>query len=428
MSRRLTRRAALAAAGAAGAATAGALALRGGRDGDGPARPTVAAVPGLPAAQHAWDAVLRRDEHGNPLLPRHHRILLLDLARRPDRAGRARLEDALRRLERRHPCRPDGLLTLLAWGPAYFAAIGRPSPVPEPTALTPDEAPEPETAACCLVLASDDEARLAAAERALVGDAGRDRDAGDRDAGGDGAREGAGGDNGALAGVLRLRARRTGFAGAGLPARAQHAGLAGTPRPIARDAPLFMGFKSGLRRNQATEEDVTIPSGPLAGGTTLHLSTLALELDSWYELSERDRVARMYAPQVTPAQAARFTDDAPAPAERLERTAARYGRVGHVQALATVRRDGRPRILRRDVNTVDDGGPGLYFLSLQRSIDDFVATRQAMSAARSRAAPGLDGVLNNGINEWMRVTRRGNFAVPPRHDRAFPLLEAAGDA
>lgn len=408
--RRLTRRVALTAAGTAGAAAvAGAVALRGTRDGGAarPAEPTVPPVPGLPAAQHAWDHVLARDEHGNPVLPRHHRILLLDLDGAPDRAGRAQLEDALRRLERRHPHRPRGLLTLLAWGPAYFAAIGRPSPVPDPEPLTPDEAPELEAAACCLVLASDDERRLDAAERALLGADGR---------------------GGALAGVLRLRERRTGFVGAGLPAREQRAGRAGTDRPIAGEAPLFMGFKSGLRRNQATEADVTIPSGPLAGGTTLHLSTITLELESWYELSERDRVARMYAPQVTPAQVARFTDDAPAPAESLERTAARYGRVGHVQALATVRRDGRPLILRRDVNTVDDGGPGLHFLSLQRSIEDFVVTRRAMSAARSRSAPGLTSQLNNGINEWMRVTRRGNFAVPARRARAFPLLEEAGDA
>jgi hypothetical protein len=29
----------------------------------------------------------------------------------------------------------------------------------------------------------------------------------------------------------------------------------------------------------------------------------------------------------------------------------------------------------------------------------------------------------NGINAFLRVTRRQNFLVPPRSHRAFPLLE-----
>jgi len=408
-----------AAAGAGGGepGRAGAPAAGPGRDPAADAGRPLPPVRGLPAAQHAWDAALRRDEHGNPLLPRHHRILLLDLARAPDPDGATQVEQALRRLEHRHRHGPDGLLTLLAWGPAWFRAIGRRSPVPVAAPLDADELPEIDDVACCLLLAADDERRLDAIERELVGgDAAAARGA----AGGAGA---AGG--GAFAGVLRLRERRSGFAGAGLPARAQRAApdRLGLRRPIAADAPLFMGFRSGLRRNQATEADVTIADGPLAGGTTLHLSAIALELRSWYELPERDRVARMHAPQRTPAQVARFADDAPPPRESVAATAARHGRVGHVQALATVRRDGRPLILRRDVNTVDDGGPGVHFVALQRSIDDFVATRRAMTAARSRAAPQLTGQLNNGINEWMRVTRRANFVVPPRRLRAFPLLE-----
>ena len=70
-----------------------------------------------------------------------------------------------------------------------------------------------------------------------------------------------------------------------------------------------MGFKSGFTKNQATEDDVTIADGPFAGGTTMQVSYMRLRLDSWYQvLNERERVARMYAPQVTPAQVARFTD------------------------------------------------------------------------------------------------------------------------
>jgi hypothetical protein len=31
----------------------------------------------------------------------------------------------------------------------------------------------------------------------------------------------------------------------------------------------------------------------------------------------------------------------------------------------------------------------------------------------------------NGINSFIRATRRQNFLVPPRRHRAFPLLEVA---
>ena len=44
-----------------------------------------------------------------------------------------------------------------------------------------------------------------------------------------------------------------------------------------------MGFKSSLRRNQATEDYVTISEGPFVGGTTMQVSYMRLRLDSWYE-------------------------------------------------------------------------------------------------------------------------------------------------
>ena len=58
-----------------------------------------------------------------------------------------------------------------------------------------------------------------------------------------------------------------------------------------------MGFKSGFTKNQASEDDVTITSGPFSGGTTMQVSYMRLRLDSWYRLlSEKERVARMYSP------------------------------------------------------------------------------------------------------------------------------------
>jgi hypothetical protein len=192
--------------------------------------------------------------------------------------------------------------------------------------------------------------------------------------------------------------------------------------PVAARAPLFMGFKSGFRRNQATEDDVTIASGPMSGGTTMHVSRMRLRLESWYALDEADRVARMFAPQVTARDVAGFTNDAPSHPRQLTYAARRYGVVGHAQSSATVRQHDRPLILRRDFDTVDDGQAGLHFVSLQRTIEDFVKTRRAMNAARAPYLnPAITPTDNNGINEFIFVVNRANYVIPPRSKRAFPL-------
>ena len=364
---------------------------------------------GLPAAQHAWNGTLEHDADGNALAPRFSRLLMLNLVAPPSRDAALLLESALRQLERRYPWSPDGLLFALGWGPAYFSgALGRPSPVPPPRALSSFELPALDHYDACLHLACNDEHRLAAVQSALM-EGGELVPAVD------------------LRTVFELRDARTGFVGAGLPAAHQYTGGIPGGGVVPRSTPLFMGFRSGLRRNQATEEAVTIPAGPLAGGTTMHVSYMRLRLDDWYELlDERERVARMFAPQVSPGQAHGFTADARSDPAGFAAAARRHGVVGHAQATARARVAGRPRILRRDFDTVDGGQAGLHFVALQRSIADFVATRNAMNAARAQYLnPDITPTVNNGINEFIFVLRRGNYAVPRRADRSFPLLGAA---
>jgi hypothetical protein len=36
--------------------------------------------------------------------------------------------------------------------------------------------------------------------------------------------------------------------------------------------------------------------------------------------------------------------------------------------------------------------------------------------------PSVTDTVNNGINEFIFVLRRGNYVVPPRAQRSFPLL------
>ena len=283
-----------------------------------------------------------------------------------------------------------------------------PAPIPRAKSLSEFELPAIDDYDLCLHFACDDERRLADIEAALVHGAPLAGASGPVD----------------LAAALRWRETRTGFVGSGLPAAHQDVGGIPSGSPVEKGPPLFMGFKSGLRRNQATEDSVTIPTGSFAQGTTMQVSYMRLRLDSWYdELSERERIARMYAPQVTPEQVKHFTTDAESDPNLVGQAISRYGVIGHSQTSARARRHGKPVIIRRDFNTVDGGQAGLHFVSIQRSIADFVRTRTAMNAASAQLYnPAITDTVNNGINEFIFVLKRANYIIPSRAQRSFPLL------
>ncbi len=364
---------------------------------------------GLPASQHAWVATLARDADGNPIAPRFDRLLFFDVRGNPTPAQARVLEAALRTLERTYRWGPSGLLFTAGWGPAYFErALRTASPIPHAKGLSDFELPAIDDYDLCLHFACDDEQRLADVEAALIHGAPL--------AGADGWLD--------LSSALQWRETRTGFVGTGLPAEHQNVGGIPPGDLVARNAPLFMGFKSGLRRNQASEDAVTIPAGEFAGGTTMQVSYMRLRLDSWYgELSDRERVARMYAPQITPKDVKGFTTDAESDPNLLGQAISRYGVVGHAQTSARARKHGKPLIIRRDFNTVDGGQAGLHFVSVQRTIEDFITTRNAMNATSAQLQnPAIGDTVNNGINEFMIVLKRANYVLPTRAGRAFPLL------
>jgi hypothetical protein len=364
---------------------------------------------GLPDRQHAWAAYESRDADGNPISPLFDRLLLFDVDGRPTPAHARVLEAALRTLERAYRWSPSGLLFTAGWSPGYFEkGLGLHPPIPYAQALSEFELPAIDDYDLCLHLAGDNEDRLAAVEAALIHGAPLP--------GADGPLD--------ISSALRWRETRTGFTGPGLPAQRQAVGGIPPGRPVSKSAPLFMGFKSSLRRNQASEDDVTIGSGPFAGGTTMQVSYMRLRLDSWYQdLNERQRVARMYAPQVTPEQVAHFTTDAESDPNLLGQAINHYGVIGHAQTSARARRNGKPLILRRDFNTIDGGQAGLHFVSVQRTIEDFVTTRNAMNATSAQLQnPAITDTVNNGINEFMFVLKRANYILPTRRQRSFPLL------
>jgi hypothetical protein len=405
----VTRRRLLAGAAAIAAGGAGAYEALHRPGAASPAAVPVGAQPsGLPARQFAWEATLARDRYGNTIAPRYDRLLFFDVVGRPGAAHRTRLEAALRTLERGFHWGPDGLLFTVGWGHDYFTrTLQRTAPIPRARALSDFELPSIDDYDTVLHLAGDDEERLRSVENALTHGAPID--------GLRGAIE--------LSEVLAWRETRTGFTGSGLPASRQDVGGIPPGRPVPSGAPLFMGFKSALRRNQATEDGVAITAGPFADGTTMAVSYMRLRLDSWYQdLSEQERVARMYAPQMTPEEVRAVRTDATGDPGLYRQAVHRYGVVGHSQTTAQARRHGRPLILRRDFDTVDGGQAGLHFVSLQRSVEDFVRTRTAMNASSAQLQnPAITDTVNNGINEFIFVLRRGNYLIPPRATRSFPV-------
>lgn len=410
--KRVTRRQALAIAGATGVgAVAGWAELTSGRSTERAARAVLAPpVAGASPRQHAWTARLATDHAGNALPPRHQMLLVCALAAKPTPARAAAAESALRRIEHAAAANGAPLLISVAWGPSWFAHAGLSTPISRPRALSPGELPRLEDPVAVIHLGCDAEHRLLAATDALIGSR---------------RFPGAQGDT-SVAGLLQVTEQRQGFVGAGMP-RAHQPDTTGLPRdrPIDRQAPLFMGFQSGLRRNQATEDDVTIASGRWAGATTMHMSLIALSLDSWYHgLGQTDRVRRMYSSDATPAKVRDHPTGLANPKRDLAAVAKRHNVVGHSEAMASARRKGRPVILRRDFNGVHDGVASVHFVSLQRSISEFERTRKAMNGAHAvGASPSVGQQVNNGIKEWMTVNARANLLVPARTERICPGLK-----
>lgn len=371
----------------------------------------------LPRRQHAWNSTLARDDHGNVVVPRHHLILLLDYGADgpPGQEVRIGFESALQSLERAYEWSNEGLVFAVGYSPAYFDRFDTTLPdgvdIPGPQALAPFEDPDLDTPDAIVHLASDHAQVVLGAEQAFRAET----------------EELNGISVEALPDGLTITDRRTGFVGRGLPA--DHQDVDGIPEndPVPEDSPLYMGFMSGFEKNQASEDRVTIAEGPFAGGTTMHASHMFLDLEQWYGQDDRyHRVATMFCPHhanegtVEGAGLNLGTDsgmDECAPADEAART---QGVVGHSQKMTSVREDDSPLILRRDFDSTDGGRPGLHFVSLQATISDFNDTREAMNGEDLADSSAVGQRTNNGILQYIDVTSRGNYLIPPRPLRAFP--------
>jgi hypothetical protein len=373
----------------------------------------------LPDRQHAWNETLETDEHGNHFLPKHHALLYLDLdtSGEPTADDRQHVEDALAVLDRAYERSPAGLLYSIGYSPAYFERYGAaPNGVdlPPPRPLSGFEDPTFDTQDALLHLASDRADVLLEAEEALFGE-----------------REAANGVD-AVAFPATVADRRSGFIGRGQPAEKQDE-VDGIPEDaeVPEAAKLFMGFDAGFVGNQATEDRVTLQSGPFAGGTTKHVASIDQRLDRWYgENDHEDMVKKLFSTELVGAvegvgaNVGANSGVAPTTTEDLVEAGRQHGAIGHAQKMAAANRDdeGNVLTLRRHVESTDGGVASLHFPSLQREISTFEAVREAMNAAdvvrESRAA--IQQRVHNGILRYLFVKRRGNWLIPPRSLRALP--------
>ncbi|WP_074792657.1 DUF7405 family protein [Haloferax larsenii] len=382
----------------------------------------------LPTRQHAWNDACQTDEYGNVEIPSHQILLYLTLDGDgpPTKSERETTENAFRVLDRAYERSHDGLLWSVAYSPRYFSRFDDPLPesidLPEPRALSPFETPEFDRQDALVHLASDRADVVLEAEQALTGEV-------------DEANGVAVGTD--LSGVFSVGDRRTGFVGSGLPAKHQ-SDVNGIPdgNPVPKASPLFMGFKAGFAKNQATEDYVTLDDGPFAGGTTKHVANVRQRLSDWYDEEDRyHRVMKLFSPghaegELVDGIGANLGDDSGIDdmVDRIRDDAEEFGHVGHAQKAARANRDedGNVKLLRRHFESADDGVASLHFPSLQRGISDFEAVREAMNGTDLTDIPTVRQRVNNGILEYIFVKHRGNFLVPQREIRALPT--PTGDA
>lgn len=264
--------------------------------------------------------------------------------------------------------------------------------------------------------------------------------------------------------LLTLTSIRRGFAGHGMPrAIGMRLGIPGADK-VPAGSMLFMGFTSshvhGLAQGTLPSFETLpgytdqTPESYFANGTMMHLSHIAIDLESWYKLDHKGRLHRMFdvrrkdAEEVlTPAQGPETVTYKP----QLEEDAKNTRILGHnaqMQFLTRLAQDtttaygqkipkGSVIFLRQDFNTVDNpfefkaGGtvspkprPGVHFIGFAPSAQFFDKVRLEMDGLDLQKKYNLPDE-NTGFTKFLTTTHRQHFLEPSRAHRSFPLAELA---
>jgi hypothetical protein len=266
---------------------------------------------------------------------------------------------------------------------------------------------------------------------------------------------------------------RQGFAGGGfygnqgLPSKlALAAGIPGAAS-IPRQSPLFMGFTSTLVSNMGPDVIANLetlrgvtdqwPNGYFKQGTTMHLSHLYEDLDTWYTKrfpTYDQQVHAMQYPGISPKQGTYALQPPGQSAAQVAKGVKRYHSYGHSGSLSVVDSTasktksnygesypaGTTIPVRGDFNTLDNPfhytsdptgdhfsttpSAGLHFLMFQPTIGIFNSVRLAMDGHfPGETLPVSPHSTHAGINSVLQTTHRQNYLVPPRRHRSFPLAE-----
>jgi hypothetical protein len=267
-----------------------------------------------------------------------------------------------------------------------------------------------------------------------------------------------------LAGLLTVTSRRLMFTQMGLPrkiAEEQQLPYAETINP---DSPMWMGFASQQVGSSGKPPITTFLGNRSAKLTTarggdyfdhgsiVHLSHVIQDLEQFYEAPNETyerRAAAMFSADPLPSMgnADQFADGggpaflpnrfvAPQIAEDEAKESARFDgerHIGHTSAVQRSSRaaDGSPMHIRADgpgfdALDVPDGSPQpkLHF-SIFVPTAAFFATMRRSQASLDLAQKYDVPAQNLGLERFLTATRRQNFLVPPRRNRAFPLVELA---
>lgn len=426
----------------------------------------------LPLEQHLMDNVPVIMDNGIAVVvpPLYHQVVTaavqLDAKIKDLQHAQAALEDVLQQLDATYPPTPSGLGLTVTWGLPYFRRF-----VPSQMSLLPIDNRASATAGStrlaildaiqfpsdpnqltleandlAVYLQSDSLANIADATQAIFG--------------------------GHLP-FLQVTSIRKGFVGGGfnggkgLPK--QMALAAGVPGAdlIPDGAELFLGFTSTQQAALGPTKIANLeslpgltdqyPSGYFRYGTTMHLSHLYEDIQTWYTSSAfAKRVDRAFRPGLNVPSGTQTVPEGPADTENLaavQQDLTTYHTVGHSAALQPVSRlqadvtdnygnlypKGTAVPQRADFNTVDNpffwsskpeeqsttGAAGLHFIAFAPTSDAFHRTRLAMDGHYP------DGTVlaipprspHQGFNSVLHTTHRQNFLVPPRLHRSFPLVE-----
>jgi hypothetical protein len=433
-----------------------------------------------PSEQHVMRGIRIVSKNGVEVVvpPRHHQIVTAMIRvgrdRRALRAARRELEYTLAGLDREFAATPARLSTTVAWSRTYFRDFlprlrdGRRFPHYLPVDLQASRqagkrrealldgirfpsdpvSTRLEQNEVCVLFRSDSLEHIAVGARAVFG---------------------------SLDGMFEITSIRKGFVGGGedggrsLPKQiALRAGLP-TARLIPDNAQLFLGFTSTQRSALGPDLIANLeslpgmtdqwPNGYFRGGTTMHVSHLDEDLDTWYaSFSYTRRVWAAFRPGLAVRDGTLTVAEGPSDVQDEPTVVAEAkdkGLIGHSGSLQPATRLARavvdnhgvhyPRgtalIQRSDFNTIDnpffwssrparDGmmkgaAAGLHFVAFAATTDLFHRARLAMDGRYSAGhkTPFDPRSEEQGLNKVLRTTHRQNFLVPPRRHRSFPLTE-----